>query len=80
MTCTNASRLACGQNCKVPWYVYTPGESKHVGKIVKTSAGLVASTVSDAAAFHVTYPEPADPATKARLLGTTFLINVLFFE
>lgn len=66
-------------NCKVPWYVYTPGETKEVGKIVKMSRGLK-SVFSDAASFHVTYPEAADPTTKARLLGTTFLINMLFFE
>jgi hypothetical protein len=68
-------------NCKIPFYVYKPGDTENqVGKIIKLWRGMGTELLSDADTFQVTYPEDATPEQRARLLGTTIFINVLFFE
>merc|ERR1719261_2434518 len=49
-------------------------------KIVKLWRGLGTEVFTDAASFQVDFPEDAEPASKARLLGTTMFINIQFFE
>ncbi len=56
------------------------GEEKEVGKVIKLWRGLGTEMFTDAASFHVVYPEAADAKAKARILGSTFFINMLFFE
>ena len=69
---------------QIPFYVYEPGaalvKGQEVGKIVKLWRGLGTEVFTDAASFQVDFPEDAEPASKARLLGTTMFINIQFFE
>ena len=71
-------------NCKIPFYIYPPGSStetgKEVGKIVKLWRGVGTDIFTDAASFNVQFPPGIDEVGKARILGTTFFINMLFFE
>jgi hypothetical protein len=70
-------------SCRVPFHIYAPGDhekGKEVGKITKIWGGLAKEVFTDADTFELQFPNDADQATKARLLGATFLINQLFFE
>ena len=70
-------------NCKIPFYIYPPGagdKGEEVGKIIKLWRGLGTEAFTDAASFELTFPKGVDPQAKARLLGTTMLVNMLFFE
>ena len=71
-------------NCKIPFYIYKPGEKPRdgtqVGKIVKLWRGIMTEIGTDADSFKVEFPEGSDAASRARLLGTTMFINMLFFE
>jgi len=71
-------------NCKIPFYIYKEGvppvDGNQVGKIIKMWRGMGTEVFSDAASFNVEFPADADAAGKARLVGTTFYINMLFFE
>jgi len=71
-------------NCKIPFYVFAPGvapaKENQIGKIVKMWRGLGTEVFTDAASFQVDFPTDADAAAKGRLLGTTFFINMIFFE
>ncbi|KAJ1485215.1 Scramblase [Baffinella frigidus] len=87
-TCWNGMFVDCWAegvcNMRVPFYVYPEG-SKHVtgqqvGKIVKVWAGLGTEMFTDADKFELVFPEGANPESKARLLGSLFLLNQLLFE
>jgi len=71
-------------NCKIPFYIYEPGtdavNGTQIGKIIKLWRGLGTELFTDAASFQVEFPKDADPAAKARLIGTTMFINIQFFE
>jgi len=70
-------------NLKIPFYIYAPNgdsEKKSVGKIIKMWRGFGTEMFTDAASFQIEYPTDADAKAKARLLGATFFINILFFE
>jgi len=70
-------------NCKVPFYVYKPDNDKpkqEVGKIIKLWQGMGTELFTDADTFSLEFPDDADAAAKARLLGTSIFINFLFFE
>lgn len=71
-------------NCKIPFYIFKPGvplvRGQESGKIIKLWRGLGTEVFTDAASFQVDFPEDAEPASKARLLGTTMFINIQFFE
>jgi hypothetical protein len=63
--------------------VYLPGKTgkgEEVGYIVKHWGGWVAEVFTDADNYEVRFPEGADPQSKSRMLGATFLVNQLFFE
>merc|ERR1711998_300446 len=81
--CPNCMAEGCC-NCKIPFYVYKPGidptDGSQAGKIVKLWRGLGTEVFTDAASFHMEFPQDADEANKARLIGTTMMINMLFFE
>lgn len=72
-------------NCRVPIYVY-PGDAtsldkdNKIGGMVKIWSGLGSELFTDADKFELDFPPGADPSAKARLLGTLFLMNQLFFE
>lgn len=70
-------------NCKVPFYIYPPGKGakgEEIGKIIKLWRGMGTEMFSDAASFNLEFPKDADDNSKARLLGSTMFINMLFFE
>ncbi len=70
-------------NCKIPFYVYKPGKcekGEEVGKIVKVWGGLGREMLTDAAQFELSFPPGIDTQAKARLLGSTIFVNMLFFE
>ena len=71
-------------NCKIPFYIFPPGSSgargEEIGKIVKLWRGMKTEVFSDAASFNLEFPKGIDPSSKARLLGSTMFVNMLFFE
>eukprot|EP00284_Hemiselmis_tepida_P012541 CAMPEP_0174928860 /NCGR_PEP_ID=MMETSP1355-20121228/26493_1 /TAXON_ID=464990 /ORGANISM="Hemiselmis tepida, Strain CCMP443" /LENGTH=254 /DNA_ID=CAMNT_0016175039 /DNA_START=26 /DNA_END=790 /DNA_ORIENTATION=- len=72
-------------NCRVPIYIYPPDATEFstenkIGFITKIWAGLGTELFSDADKFELEFPPGAAPDSKARLLGTLFLMNQLFFE
>ena len=71
-------------NCKIPLYIYAPDaqpvNGAQVGKIVKLWRGLGTEVFTDATSFQVEFPPNSSDETKARLLGTTMFVNMLFFE
>lgn len=72
-------------NCKIPFYIYEAGQKdrargKEIGKIIKLWRGLGTEMFSDADTFSVEFPANATAPQKARVFGTTFLINMVFFE
>jgi hypothetical protein len=78
--CVNCCKEGCC-NCRIPFYIYSPdNDANEVGKIVKIWGGFAKEILTDADTFEVQFPTNQDAATKARVLGATFLINQLFFE
>jgi hypothetical protein len=81
--CVNCMAEGCC-NCKIPFYIYEPGEKcedgKQVGKIVKQWRGVGTELFTDAATFSVEFPSGCDEATKKRILGSVFMVNIEFFE
>jgi len=72
-------------NCRVPIYVYPPDATSFtpenkIGNITKVWRGLGTEMFTDADSFEVEFPPGAGPDSKARLVGTVFLLNQLFFE
>ena len=71
-------------NCKIPFYIYPAGSNgakgEEVGKIIKLWRGMGTEAFTDAASFNLEFPKDADENAKARLLGSTMFINMLFFE
>jgi hypothetical protein len=51
-----------------------------VGEITKVWGGFSKELLGDADTFKIIFPPNIDGPAKANLLGTTFLINQLFFE
>lgn len=80
--CVNICAPGCNK-CQIPFYLYDPAADepgKHIGEITKVWGGMGKEMFSDADTFEIKYPPGCDGTTKANLLGTTFLINQLFFE
>jgi len=71
-------------NCKVPLYIYPAGSSggkgEEIGKIVKMWRGLGTEVFTDADSFQLDFPKGIDASAKARMLGTTAFVNMIFFE
>lgn len=70
-------------SCKIPFYLYEPNQDepgKHVGEICKVYGGARKEIFTDADTFNIKYPPNIDGTMKANLLGSTFLLNQLFFE
>merc|ERR1712039_658044 len=80
--CVNCMAEGCC-NCKVPFYIYLPGtpptDGNQVGKIVKHWRGLGSEIFTDATSFQVEFPLNSSVETKARLMGITYFVNILFF-
>jgi hypothetical protein len=82
--CVNACAEGCC-NCKVPYYIYAPnqedrGKGMEKGKIIKIWRGMATEFFSDADTFTINFPADATPEQKARVLGSTFLLNMMEFE
>jgi len=81
----------CCCSCRIPFYVYLSDMGLHaskggtlslddqVGEITKVWGGM-RNEVLSADKFECTFPATSDPASKARLLAATLMINQLFFE
>ena len=71
-------------NLRQPFYVYKIGSEhtngREVAKIVKVWSGLSNELFTDADHFVLNYDQVHAPAARARLLGSLFLLNQLFFE
>jgi len=71
-------------NCRIPFYVFPPGveqeKGNEVGSIVKIFGGLSTELFTDADKFEMKFPPGAKSDTKARMLGSLFLLNQLYFE
>ena len=51
-----------------------------MGKIIKVWRGLGTEVFTDADSFQVNFPPGINAAGKARMIGTTMFLNMLFFE
>ena len=83
-TCVNACSEGCC-NCKIPYYIYAPnqedrGKGMEKGKIIKIWRGLATEMFTDADTFTINFPAYATPEQKARVLGSTFLLDMMEFE
>mmetsp|Transcript_44020 Transcript_44020/g.110258 ORF Transcript_44020/g.110258 Transcript_44020/m.110258 type:complete len:251 (-) Transcript_44020:503-1255(-) len=72
-------------NCRIPIYIFPPDataftQETKIGFITKIWSGLGTELFTDADKFEVEFPPGAAPDSKARILGTVFLMNQLFFE
>lgn len=68
---------------KIPFYIYPPGKGakgEEIGKIIKLWRGFWTETFTDADSFQIEFPKGIDETAKARVLGSVFFINMLFFE
>jgi hypothetical protein len=69
-------------NCKIPFYIYAPEADvpgKEVGKIIKVWRSMASELIS-VSTFKVDFPEDATPELKTTILGSTFMINSIYFE
>jgi Scramblase len=85
-TCLNGRFVDCFEEgvftCRVPFYIYPAGSTKHVagvhvGKIVKTWNGFQ-KLYTDADTFELSFPSHSNSDSKARLLGSLFIVNQLY--
>jgi len=63
-----------------PWTFEVRQHDRTLGKIGKRWGGMLREGFTDADSFGVAFPAGADAATKAVLLGATFLIDFAHFE
>jgi hypothetical protein len=70
----------------MPFRVYpvtqsdTGGDAPFVGKILKKPKSLITEVFTDANAFELTFPDESTVAQKGVILGTSILLNAVFFE
>ena len=82
--CVNCFAQGCC-NCKIPFYIYRPdqtdrGKGQEIGNIIKQWRGFGTEMFTDADTFTIDFPKDANSDQKARLLGMTFLLNMMEFE
>jgi len=69
--------------CRVPLYIYDVVDGKkaeeHTGKIVKIWGGML-NEMTGAHKFEVEFPPNSSNELKANLLGSTLLLNELYFK
>lgn len=58
----------------------TNDEAPYVGQILKKPKSLAVEVFTDSDAFDVTFPEGATVDQKAILVGSTIMMNAVFFE
>lgn len=63
-----------------PWTFKIIENGTQTGQITKKFSGIGTELFTDADNFAVVFPENANPEKKAVLLGTLFLIDMMFFE
>jgi hypothetical protein len=70
--------------CRVPFYLFPPGTAQvkgnETGKLVKVWKGLAEELFTDSDNFEVNFPKESIEETRARLMGSLFLVNQLYFE
>jgi hypothetical protein len=77
----------CGKGCcKVSFRIYphdqaeTNGDAPYVGMILKKPKSAAVEIFTDSDAFLVNFPEDASADQKGILIGTSIIINAVFFE
>jgi len=78
----------CGKGlCKMPFWIFDHnqeitdgGDAKHLGKILKKPKSALTEIMTSANAFEATFPDDADVAMKATLVGASVYFNNVFFE
>jgi len=87
VNCCTEGNPCCGRGCcKVPFRVYpatqsdTGGDAPYVGKILKQPKSLMTEAFTDANAFELIFPDGSTVAQKGVILGTSIMLNAVFFE
>jgi len=78
----------CGKGlCKAPFWIFDynqentdGGKATHTGKILKKPKSMMTEVFTEANAFEAVFPDDADIAMKATLIGASVYINSIFFE
>jgi len=87
--CVNCSAEGnpCGKGCcKESFRIYDPeladtdGDAPYLGKILKKPIDVMTEIATDAQTFIVDFPKEATPAQKGALIGTSIVLNAVFFE
>jgi hypothetical protein len=92
-TCLNGRFVDCFNDgkftCHVPFYIYPAASTKptdihtgnmYTGKIVKRWNAPQEQLYTDVESFELSFPSHSNSDSKARLLGSLFLINQLYFD
>jgi hypothetical protein len=70
----------------IPWRIYpaeaetTNGNAPYIGKMFKVPKKTFGDTFNEMNTYDLEFPKDANQEKKALLLGTSLLINALFFE
>ena len=70
-------------SCHNVYHIYKADNDRmghEVGSITKKWGGVTKETLTDADTFSLVFPLEADANTRATLVGSTFLLNQLYFE
>ena len=77
----------CGKGCcKVSFRIFpasqtdTGGDAPYVAKILKKPKSLMTEIFTEANAFEIDFQEGSSVANKGLLIGTSLLLNAVFFE
>ena len=69
---------------RVPFYLFAPGvqqvKGNENGKVVKVWTGLTKELFTDADNLEVDFPKESNENARVRIMGSSFLINQLYFE
>jgi hypothetical protein len=63
-----------------PWTFHIRRDAQELGRITKNWSGMLTEMFTRADKFGIVYPETADAAQRAILLGAVFLIDFAYFE
>jgi hypothetical protein len=72
--------------CKIPFRIYdadamnTNGDAPFVGQMLKIPKETFCSTFNETSYYKIEFPKPATTEQKGLILGSSLLINSLYFE
>ncbi|KAF0295799.1 Phospholipid scramblase 2 [Amphibalanus amphitrite] len=70
----------CGCCSDIEFPVMSADGRRQVGNLTKRWNGIGRELANDSKTFSVSFPDFADPATRATLFGATILLSYVFFE